>query len=272
MRFLILLLCLQSAALCAAPRVVTSIPPLHELTAAIMKGVGDPALIIKDHASAHHFAFKPSHMISLQQADLVIWVGRQFEAGFNRVPDVLPPSAQQLELMHELDIENDDGHFWYSPELLLRSVEIILAALTKLDSENRAQYKVNAESLIEAIKTWRENKQNQWHSRQPRFITDHEFTAHFEAEMGIKAIATIHDQHDSQGGFKDLNRIESSLRTNPAACLLTLESPASPLAQSLAQKYQLQIVNVLTIAATNSQSPLTLQRLDQLSMALRNCL
>ena len=272
MRFLILLLCLQSAALCAAPRVVTSIPPLHELTAAIMKGVGDPALIIKDHASAHHFAFKPSHMISLQQADLVIWVGRQFEAGFNRVPDVLPPSAQQLELMHELGIENDDGHFWYSPELLLRSVEIILAALTKLDSENRAQYKVNAESLIEAIKTWRENKQNQWHSRQPRFITDHEFTAHFEAEMGIKAIATIHDQHDSQGGFKDLNRIESSLRTNPAACLLTLESPASPLAQSLAQKYQLQIVNVLTIAATNSQSPLTLQRLDQLSMALRNCL
>lgn len=237
-----------------------------------MKGVGEPALIIKDHASAHHFAFKPSHMRSLQQADLVIWVGRQFEAGFNRVPDVLPPSAQQLELLPGLGIENGDGHIWYSPKLLLRSIKIIVSALTKLDPENRTQYKVNADRLIEAIDNWRQNEQTHWQNRQPRFITDHEFTAHFEADMGFTAIATIHDQHDTHGGFKDLNRIESLLRTNPAACLLTLESPASPLAQNLAQKYQMQIVNVLTMAATNLQSPLIVQRLDQLNVALRDCL
>ncbi len=272
MRILILLLCLQSAALCAAPRVVTSIAPLHELTAAIMKDIGEPALIVKDQASAHHFAFKPSHMRSLQQADLVIWIGRQFEAGFKRVPEVLPRSAQQLELLTELGIENGDGHFWYSPKLLLRSIEIILTTLTNLDPENRTQYRVNADSLIEAIEIWREDKQAQWLNHQPRFITDHAFTAHFEADMGFKTIATIHDQHDTHGGFKDLNRIESLLRTNPTACLLTLESPASPLAQNLAQKYQLQIVNVLAMTTTNPQLPLIVQRLDQLSVALRDCL
>jgi zinc transport system substrate-binding protein len=272
MRIFILLLCLQSTALCAAPRVVASIAPLHELTTAIMKDIGEPALIIKQQASAHHFALKPSHMRSLQQADLVIWIGRQFEAGFNRIPEVLPSSAQQLELLTGLGIENGDGHVWYSPNLLLRSIEIIVTALTELDPENRAQYRVNAESLIKAIETWREDKQAQWLNRQPRFITDHAFTAHFEADMGFKAIATIHDQHDAHGGFKDLNRIESLLRTNPAACLLTLESPASPLAQNLAQKYQMQIVNVLTMTATNPQSPLIVQRLDQLNQALRDCL
>lgn len=271
MRLFILLLCLQSATLSAAPRVVTSIAPLHELTAAIMKGIGEPAVIIKDHASTHHFAFKPSHMRLLQQADLVIWIGRQFEAGFNRVPDVLPPSAQALELLPGLGIENGDGHVWYSATLLLRSIEIIVTALTKLDPENQAQYRMNAASLVEAIETWREDKQSQWRSRQPRFITDHAFTAHFETDMGIKAIATIHDQHDTHGGFKDLNRIEDQLRIKPAACLLTLESPASPLARNLAQKYQLQVVNVLTLAVTDPQSPLIIQRLDQLNAALRTC-
>jgi zinc transport system substrate-binding protein len=108
MRIFILLLCLQS------PRVVASIAPLHELTTAIMKDIGEPALIIKQQASAHHFALKPSHMRSLQQADLVIWIGRQFEAGFNRIPEVLPSSAQQLELLTGLGIENGDGHIWYS--------------------------------------------------------------------------------------------------------------------------------------------------------------
>jgi zinc transport system substrate-binding protein len=272
MRLIILLFCLQSAGLCAAPRVVTSIAPLHELTSAIMQDVGEPALIIKNQASAHHFAFKPSHMRLLQNADLVIWIGRHFEAGFNRVPEILPPSVQQIELLTGLGIENGDGHIWYSPGLLLRSIEIIITALTKLDPENQAQYSVNAERLSEAIETWRQDTQAQWQNRQPRFITDHAFTAHFEVDMGFKVIATIHDQHDAHGGLKDLKRIEGLLFTKPAACLLTLESPASPLAQTLAQKYQLQIVNVLAMATTNPRSPLIVQRLDQLSVALRNCL
>ena len=120
MRIFVLLLCLQSVAVSGAPRVVTSIAPLHELTTAIMDGIAEPELIIQDHVSVHHFAFKPSHMRLLQQADLVIWVGRHFEAGFSRVPEVLPGSAQPLELLPELGIENEDGHIWYSPKLLLQ--------------------------------------------------------------------------------------------------------------------------------------------------------
>ena len=87
MRLLLLLLCLQPALLSAAPRVVTSIPPLQEIAAALMHGIGEPEVIIDDHASAHHFAFRPSQMARLQQAELVVWVDRGFEAGFARVPE-----------------------------------------------------------------------------------------------------------------------------------------------------------------------------------------
>lgn len=272
MRIFVLLLCLQSVAVSSAPRVVTSIAPLHELTTAIMNGIAEPELIIQDHVSVHHFAFKPSHMRLLQQADLVIWVGRHFEAGFSRVPEVLPKSAQPLELASELGIENEDGHIWYSPKLLLHSIEIIVGALVKLDPGNQAQYRVNATRLIDDIENWRQTVQAQWANRQPRFITDHAFTAHFEADLGLKAMATIHDQHDSHGGLKDLRRIENLLRLNPAACLLTLENPASPLAQNLAQKYRLQVVNVLLVPTTSPQRPDTIQRLAQLNAALQGCL
>ncbi len=272
MRIFILLLCLQSAAVSAAPRVATSIAPLHEITAAIMTGIAKPDLIIQDHISSHHFAFKPSHMRLLQQADLVIWVGRHFEAGFNRVPEVLRGTTQQLELIPELGIEGGNGHIWYSPTLLQRSVEIIATALGKLDPQNQAQYGLNATVLIEAIEIWRQDTRAQWQNHQPRFVTDHAFTVHFETEMNFKSIATIHDQHDGHGGLKDLNRIESFLRLSPASCLLTLESPASPLAQSLAQKYNIKIVNVLLISAIDPQRPRPIQRLDQLNLALLACL
>jgi zinc transport system substrate-binding protein len=272
MRFVVLLLCLQSAAVCAAPRVVVSIAPLQELTASIMHGIAEPDAIIEDEVSAHHFAFKPSHMRLLQQADLVIWIGRQFESGFSRVPDVLPGSARQLELLPALGITNGDGHIWYSPRLLVRSVEIIVTALTRLDPGNQALYRANADELVRAIEKWRRDQQAQWRNLRPRFITDHAFTFHFEADMGIKALATIHDQHDNHGGLKDLKRIESLLQSSPAACLLTLESPVSPLSQNLAHKYQLRIVNLLLVETRMPESFPTLQRLDQISESLRGCL
>jgi hypothetical protein len=62
------------------------------------------------------------------------------------------------------------------------------------------------------------------------------------------------------------------LRLKPAACLLTLENPASPLAQNLAQKYRLQVVNVLLVPTTGPQRPGTIQRLTQLNAALQGCL
>ncbi len=272
MRFFVLLLCLQSAAVAAAPRVVVSIAPLQELTATIMQGIAEPDLIIRDEASAHHFAFKPSHMRLLQQADLVIWIGRQFESGFNRVADVLPQSTQQLELLPALGIKDGDGHIWYSPVLLKRSIEIIVTALTKLDPGNQAQYRSNADELLKAIAQWRLDTLAQWQNRHPRFITDHAFTTHFEADMGLRAITSIHDQHDNHGGFKDLKRIESLLASSPATCLLTMESPASPMAQNLAQKYQLEIVNVLRLQTRNQQATPIVQRLEQLNLVLRGCL
>ena len=73
---------------------VTSIAPLQEITAALMAGVASPQSIIAGDASAHHFALRPSHMRLLQQADLVIWIDRHFEAGFNRVAETLPRSVE----------------------------------------------------------------------------------------------------------------------------------------------------------------------------------
>ncbi len=98
MRLLLLLLCLQSAAVAAAPRVVTSIAPLQELTAALMEGIAGPDTIIEEKSSAHHFALRPSHMRLLQQADLVIWIDSDFEAGLRRIAETLPRRHARLML------------------------------------------------------------------------------------------------------------------------------------------------------------------------------
>jgi ABC-type Zn uptake system ZnuABC Zn-binding protein ZnuA len=207
----------------------------------------------------------------LQQADLVIWIGRNFEAGFQRVAETLPRSTAQLEILPTLGIEGGDGHIWYSPARLQQLIEIITARLVEIDADNQARYRDNASRLSRAIASWRAATLAETGTRQPRFITDHEFTGHLQADMGYAAIATIHDRHDGHSGLYELKQIEQRLRQKPANCLLTLESPASPLALELAQKYHLKVITLVPASADDSRQPATIRRLQGLAAALREC-
>ena len=260
-----------SATALAAPRVVTSIAPLQEVTAALMQGVTRPQSIITDNASTHHFALRPSHMRLLQQADLVIWIDRNFEAGFNRITETLPSSVDQLEILPTLGIDSDDGHIWYSPRLLQLLITIITTQLVEIDPQNALLYRDNARQLSTAIETWRSETVAQMGDRQPRFITDHAFTSHFETDMGYPAIATIHDHHDDHGGLRGLGKIEERLRRQSANCLLTLESSASTLALQLAHKYHLKVISLSSMQVTDSQQPAIIQRLQKLASAVYEC-
>ncbi|HKJ52267.1 MAG TPA: metal ABC transporter substrate-binding protein [Gammaproteobacteria bacterium] len=271
MRFILLLLCLQPALLAAAPRVVASIVPLQEIAAAVMSGVGEPGVIIEGEASAHHFAFRPSHMERLQQADLVIWVDRHFESGFSRVPAILPASTATLELAPALGIGGSDGHFWYAPELAQKSVELIAEKLISLDPAQRAQYLANARSLVEKIHAWRQRIDTRWQQEAPRILTAHEFLRSFAAEFGGFAIESIYDRHDARGGLKDLNRLEEWLRKPPPPCLLTQERDLPALAESLADKYGLPVVRLLEEPSTAGGEDAFPRRLARLEAAIERC-
>jgi zinc transport system substrate-binding protein len=269
--FICLNFCLLPATTLAAARVVTSIAPLQEITTELMRGVTSPQPIITDGASAHHFAFRPSHMRLLQQADLVIWIDRNFESGFQRVAETLPKSVEQLEVLPALGIDSDDGHIWYSPKQLQLLIAVITTRLVQIDPENETLYRHNSNQLSTEIADWRTETLAQMGDRQPRFITDHAFTSHFEIDMGYPAIATIHDHHDDHGGLRELGEIEELLRRQPANCLLTLESSPSPLALELAQKYHLRVISLSSTQALDSQQPAIIQRLQRLALALYEC-
>lgn len=271
-RILLLLLCLQPALAAAAPRVVTSIAPLQEIAAALMAGIAEPQLIIESEASAHHFAFKPSHMRKLQQADLVIWIDRHFEAGFNRIAQTLPAATRTLELMPALGIESEDGHLWYSPALVQQGIAIMAATLAELDPDNQARYLENARRLSAAVKAWRERMLERWQGNPPRLLTDHEFLGHFARDLGGFEIESIQDHHGAQGGLKDLERIETWLRLRPAACLLTLDPAPPPLAASLSARYGIPVIVINSIEPTDPEIDPILQRLEQLNIALERCL
>ncbi len=86
------------SAYAAAPDVVVSIKPIHSLVAAIMKGVGEPKLIVDGAASPHTFTMKPSNARTLEGADMVFWVGHGMEAFLEKPLEALASRATVVTL------------------------------------------------------------------------------------------------------------------------------------------------------------------------------
>ena len=105
--------------------VVTSVKPLHSITAAVMEGIGKPDLIVKGAASPHTYSMKPSQAKMIENADLVFWMGHKLESFLVKPIEALASKAMVVELMDshglkKLEIRegggfdehdhDDDGH------------------------------------------------------------------------------------------------------------------------------------------------------------------
>ncbi len=99
MRYIIALLLTSTAALAEVPRVVTDIPPVHSLTAAVMGDLGTPDLLLDRGASPHSFALRPSQAAAVADSDLVIWVGPQLTPWLESALANRPEGAGVLGLL-----------------------------------------------------------------------------------------------------------------------------------------------------------------------------
>jgi len=171
-----------------SPKVVASIGPVHSLVAAVMAGVGAPTLLVPPAASPHTFALKPSDAKSLQNADVVFWVGENLE-GFLRKPlKTLSKKAMVVELAEAKGVtlldrreggaweeeahadkghghkhsrgpgkkgrrahdheEGKDMHIWLDPANARAMVAAIAKALGERDPANKEKYAANATATV----------------------------------------------------------------------------------------------------------------------------
>ncbi len=244
LRKLLIALCLLPLSGQASVNVVTSIHPLYLITKSIMRGVAEPALLIKPTASVHDFAFKPSQMRLLTNADLVIWIDRNFESGFQKLPEIISRDTEAIELLRTLDLDLQEGHIWYSPTLILQTIEQIQSTLGRIDAPNARHYRRNSVQLSRLVEAWGNDIRRQLMTKPPAYLLDHDFFGHFEKDMRVSSIAVLQDANEQPPTIRKLQHIEDLLVRTPAKCLLHNESAPSKLAQNIAHKFNLAIYNI----------------------------
>ena len=98
-----------------ALEVLTTIKPLGFIAAAITDGVSEPGVLLPTGGVAHDFSLRPSDMRSINEADLVVWVGPELE-GFMAKPLARHPHVLTLTQVPGMPLYNyatqgnDDHH------------------------------------------------------------------------------------------------------------------------------------------------------------------
>jgi zinc/manganese transport system substrate-binding protein len=154
----------------AALRVVTTTTDLGDLTRAVGGDRVQVETLCQGTQDPHYVQARPSYMVTLSRADLLIAVGLELEVGWlplliqgARNPSINPGSAGYLEGASAVTpievpvgpIDRSHGdihphgnpHYWLDPDNGRRVAAAIAARLAQLDPDNAAYFEANLEAF-----------------------------------------------------------------------------------------------------------------------------
>jgi len=230
----------------AEPKVVASIKPVHSLVSAVMEGVGTPDLIVTGAGSPHTHALKPSQASLLENAELIFWIGHEFEAFLEKPVTTIGERAKSVELIDTPNLEklaqreggafeardedhgNDherekfDLHFWLDPENAKVMIAEIASTLIAADPANAQQYKTNSKATLSRLDTLINEVSAILEPVQDKgFIVFHDAFQYFERRFGLSAAGSIMVNPEIMPGAERVRKIKARIGEVNAQCVFT---------------------------------------------------
>ena len=249
---------MSSTALADVPNVVVDIAPVHSLVARVMQDVGAPDLIIRSGASPHDYRLRPSEAKALQDANLVIWMGKELTPWMEDAVKTLSTEAAILTLLekdettllefresvlfeeHDHDDHSDkehaetedqdhdehahgahDPHAWLSPENAKIWLNLIAAQLSTADPDNASTYFVNAAAAVTEIDTLMADVSTMLDPiRGNSFIVFHDAYQYFETVFEFLASGAISLGDATDPSPARIARVQDRIQEQKVQCVL----------------------------------------------------
>lgn len=259
-----------------AVTVVASIPPLAMIAEALVEGTRDAQvlLLVDGKQSPHGVMLLPSQRAQLARADMLFWVGKDFESWLVKpletlslsklaMADVeqidwLPASALQ-QAKHQQHTDGSmhahaawDMHLWLDPTVMRVYVVHARDELMMRDAAQADTYRENADRLLVAI-AQADQQAKQWLQpvvNQPLLVM-HDAWRYFFRHYGLTQGAMVQKTPEQTLGAASIAELEQQLRAGVFRCLIRepqFEPKAIPWVKALAPELKEVMANPLGYA------------------------
>ncbi|MBC7908181.1 MAG: zinc ABC transporter substrate-binding protein [Rhodospirillaceae bacterium] len=251
---------LAAPAQAEVPKVMASIQPLHSLVASVMKGVGEPGLMVSGAQSEHTYALKPSDARALQAARMVVLVDEAYEtflakplkgtkaeiialADLPGAATLLPRKGGVWEPEHGEQGHNHghnhaaaDGHLWLDPANARLLVTAVADRLAELDPANADTYHANATATVARLEALDgQMKAKLAPVAGKPFVVFHDAYQYVEKRYGLTSAGSITVDPDRPPSAKRLAALRDRLKASGAACVFREPQFPAPVVQTLAE-------------------------------------
>lgn len=276
-------------------KVITTTTTLADLT----KKVGGEHIsvesITRPGQDPHFLEAKPSYMVKLRDADLLIIVGLDLEIGWlrNVVRGARNPKLREGEagylntgsLISAIDLPNGkvdraDGdvhplgnpHFYLDPTQVEKIVPAIAAKLSQLDPSHSNEFSRNSTELVKAIR----EKHAAWTSRinssgVKHVITYHRTLNYFLTQYGLAMVGTIEPKPGIPPTSKHIIELVQLIKNTPNVCILSESFFEDRPANRLGEETNTPVVIVPTEVKATKSAENYFDLMESLVNAVERC-
>lgn len=218
----------------AAVSVVTTIQPLALIARAVAGDSVNARVLVDSQDSAHHVTLSPGERLAVENADLIVWVGPQFEVFLETLMSRLDAQAliTATDLpgmtLHRLDARTIDPHVWLDPANAGVIATAIATELSRLNPQDQAVYAANLERFNDRLASLRSRITGEM-AALPLFdfAVYHNAYQYFEQRFGLRHGVALVDNPEVAPGIQQTLQVQARIRELQPACVL-LEPDYSP--------------------------------------------
>lgn len=192
--------------------IITSIKPVGSLVLKITDGTDHTVeCMYEGQQSPHTSSLKISDLKKLKSANLVIWVGPEYELSskkyfegvdqnklitLTRIPGIHLTHNRfdhhHEEHDHDCDCEDHkDGHMWMHPENAITILKNITSKMIVLDPTHKDIFEKNLEKAILEITEFSKNWISKLSHNHTPYLTFHDFTSYIDEAFGTQCMGVI---------------------------------------------------------------------------------
>ncbi len=260
-------------------RVAVSIKPLHSLVANMMQGIGEPELIMPGEASPHDYSLKPSNARTLENADLIFWIGPQLETFLIKPLMTLSRNARTIELLDLDEIEhlslrgfdedhgdhedeehsvhgNLDPHIWLDPLNARTLARHIMLELANLNPENADHYRDNFSRFDQELRALVERTARKLKPlRKGGYLVFHDAYRYFEQRFGFETAGIISTDEHVPPGARHIEEMRDIVSSGGISCVFSEPQFNSSILDVVTEGFSVKHITLDPLGASFLEGP-----------------
>lgn len=230
---------------------VVSTHPIYLIAQEITQGIEEPVLLLADQ-TGHDVTLTPVHRKIIQDAAIILWLGKAHEAPLDKLLSNNPKAISILasDIVQVLPQRNTRGkalnntvdtHVWLDPNNAVRIGFFIAALRSQQVPEHKDAYWANAKRFAQEMLM--AGQQYNSHTQSKSYWSYHDAYQYLERALNLKFAGALTDDPHVAPTIAQIKYLNQS-RPNRNMCLL---------AEGHASKSQYQKLNPITFQAVDER-------------------